>query len=907
MIIYLYSVSIAWLSFCFLITFKASVDSPSAYLTGDVSINCGSKETSAANNGREWAGDTHPKIATSLQIKGSSTISSAISQCISADPIAYKNARISRSMFSYTFHTEPGQKFIRLHFNPTTYKGFKRYKDLFTVEAASFTLLHNFSASLTAGALGVKSFVKEFCINVQENQQLEMVFSSQSQDTYAFINGIEIKSVPSPHSYLHGVGIGQSTALEMVHREKVKQGTLLVPHDDSSDVFGMWETHPEEKPNRSNKIKWKIPVSVGFRYLVRLHFSHLGIDMTETVDVMLKVLGKEMNADIVVERDKNGILGYRDYLVLMTGCKEEKRVLLIYLQPKDRVPLGERPLVGFEIFKISNHDNSLASPNPMPLEPSSPLWTIQSLFLILVHRNAIPTVIALVCSIVYKLREIREANEEKEENKPSARAQRFCRRFSLEEIQLATRNFSQELLIGKGGFGNVYKGIIDKEEEKTVAIKRLKPSSNQGATEFLTEIETLSELKHLNLVSLIGYCNEPGEMILVYEYLSGGTLSEHLYNLAKGKNYLSSLTWKQCLGICVGAGRGLDYLHTGCAIIHGDVKASNILLDDNLMAKLSDFGTARHENGSDLQTEVSSLIKGTLGYIDPYYLSSCVLTRKSDIYAFGVVLLEVLCGRPVFDPRLAQDEHILTEWARDEISKGKFDQIVSASLRQEISPGSLESFLKISQSCMHDEPEKRPTMAQVVLQLESVIAQHESMRTLVKNETSKDAKNTSVAIAVGEQALATGRNENRQQMSKMAIAEPSSVGEKALATGRNENRQHMNIMAITEHSAVATGHGNGQNMNIMAIAEPSAVATGQNENMSKMAIAEASSVRTAEAHGPLEKSHMKTEMPTRGTQRKIVAGKEKDRETDRKPTIKFEWDMWANAGNTTVFMGTRPK
>ncbi|XP_073293268.1 receptor-like protein kinase FERONIA isoform X1 [Primulina huaijiensis] len=790
--IYLYPVSIAWLSFCFLITFKTCIDSPSAYFTGDVSINCGSKETSAANNGREWAGDIHPKIAPSLQIKGSSTISSAIDKFILADQVPYRNARISRSTFSYSFCIEPGQKFIRLHFNPTAYKGFQKFKDLFTVEAGSFTLLHNFSASLTAGALGVKSFVKEFCINVEENQQLKMVFSSQSQDTYAFINGIEIKSVPSPHSYLHGVGVGESTALEIVHREKVKRDTLL-PNDDSSDVFGMWKTHQEEKPNQINNMKWKIPVYVGFRYLVRLHFSQLGLEMAETVDVILKVLGKEMTADIVVERDQNGILGYRDYLVLMTGCKEEKRVLLIYLQSKDKFLVGERPLMGFEIFKISNHDNSLASPNPMSLEPSLPIWTIESLLLVLGHRNAIPTVILLVSSIVYKLREIWEANKGKEENKPSARAQRLCRRFSLEEIQLATRNFSQELLIGKGGFGNVYKGIIGNGGE-TVAIKRLKPSSKQGATEFLTEIETLSELKHLNLVSLIGYCNEPGEMILVYEYLSGGTLSDHLYNLATRKNNFSCLTWKQCLGICIGAGRGLDYLHTGCEIIHGDVKASNILLDDNLMAKLSDFGTAKHENGSNLQSEDNTLIKGTRGYLDPHYLSSRELTRKSDIYAFGVVLLEVLCGRPAFDPRVARDEHVLTEWARDKISKGEVDRIVLASLREEISPDCLESFLKISTRCLHDEPKKRPTMAQVVLQLESVLEQNDSTITSVQNETSvaedlgpsKDAKNIPAA-AVSEQAFTTGRNEQHQNMSKIAISEPSSVrtrGHKPSMNGR---------------------------------------------------------------------------------------------------------------------------
>lgn len=734
----MYPVSVTLASFCFLVAFTAGSD----HLTGDVSINCGLKSTSAANNGREWVGDMHPRLTSSLQIKGSSTVSSVVRNIISADAIPYGTARISHSAFSYTFLVKPGQKFIRLHFNPGPYKGFQRYKDLFTVDAGSFTLLHNFSASLTANALGLKSFAKEFCINIQENQILHVVFSSQSQDTYAFLNGIEITSVPSHHSYLHGGGIDKSTALEMVHRLKVKQDSFWL-RDDSNSMFEMWETSPKVKADGVNNITWKISVNVGFKYLVRLHLSDIGLKMVETGDLIFKVFSSGVTANTnigtVVARDNNGNMRYKDYLAMMKGRKEEcKRDLLIYLESNDQLLEGNRALMGFEIFKISNPDNSLASPNPMPLARDLTSWNNKTSLLVLGQRNAIATILvtilALINITVYKLREISEAIRTKEENKSSPRAGRICRHFSLAEIKLATSNFSSEHFIGKGGFGNVYKGLIDKGKE-IVAIKRLKPSSTQGEKEFLTEIETLSELRHVNLVPLIGYCNVPGEMIIVYEYMSNGTLADHLYNHVRNDRSFSLLNWKQCLNICVGAARGLDYLHTGHGIIHRDVKVSNILLDENLTAKISDFGLAKHENMTDLHSFVSTDVKGSHWYVDPYYLNNRKLTRKSDTYSFGVVLLEVLCGRPAFDPRVAQDEQILIKWTKDKISKGEVDQIVSSSLREEISPGILREFVEIAERCLHNEPKKRPTMAQVVLQLESIHEQHERMKLAGQNET----------------------------------------------------------------------------------------------------------------------------------------------------------------------------
>ncbi|KAI3454372.1 hypothetical protein Pfo_011035 [Paulownia fortunei] len=758
----LYPVSIVLLFLCFLNTFTAANSNPT-HSTDDVSVNCGSSGISAARDGRKWCGDVQPKFPSLLQIKGSSTSSSVIHKLISADdPFPYKTARLSRSRFSYTFQVNPGQKILRLHFNPAPYKGFKRFKDFFTIEAGPFTLLSNFSAALTADALGVNSFVKEFCINIEENQQFNIMFSpasSQSLDTYAFINGIEIISVPASLSYSHGGDIGgvqvvgkslvyvdNSTALEIIHRLNIKQDSVSST-GDIGEMFGMWETDPKWKAIKINNITWKISVDVGFRYLVRLHFSKLGFKMAEiggfSFEVRINELVANPNIDIVTERDdENSIRWYRDYMVIIKGRKQEgKRDLLIFLQSNDEFLDGHGPLKGFEIMKLSNPDNSLASPNPLPVSRVSSYESIQNLDQVLGYRNTIATVVitllALVNIIVYTLRQIWEANGTEEENMPSARAERLCRRFSLAEIQLATRNFSDAYLIGKGGFGKVYKGLIDNGRE-TVAIKRLKSNSNQGAHEYLTEIETLTELRHVNLVSLIGYCSEHGEMILVYEYMACGTLADHLYKLARNSNNCPSLTWKQRLTICIGAGRGLDYLHTGHSLIHRDVKASNILLDENFIAKVSDFGLAKHLSRSKLQSHVSTKVKGTFGYFDPNYFTTGKLTRKSDTYAFGVVLLEVLSGRPAVDPRVAEDERILTKWARENISKGKADQIVASILRGEISEDSLKAFVEVAERCLHDEPKKRPTMAQVVLQLEFALEQQESSKSPVPNGITSD-------------------------------------------------------------------------------------------------------------------------------------------------------------------------
>ena len=198
-------------------------------------------------------------------------------------------------------------------------------------------------------------------------------------------------------------------------------------------------------------------------------------------------------------------------------------------------------------------------------------------------------------------------------------------------MERSTNNFDPQLVIGSGGYGTVYKGNID-GGETTVAVKRLKPGSSQGEKELWTEINMLSMHHHENLLSLIGYCIEGHEMLLVYDYMPRGSLADNGYKMDRNS---SSLSWERRLKIAIGAACGLDFLHT-CQ--NRDIKSSNILLDENWESKISDFGLSKMGPGNESATHVSKQVKGTFRYLDPEYFLTNRLTWKTDVYAFGVVL-----------------------------------------------------------------------------------------------------------------------------------------------------------------------------------------------------------------------------------------------------------------------------
>uniref|UniRef100_M4CN73 non-specific serine/threonine protein kinase n=1 Tax=Brassica campestris TaxID=3711 RepID=M4CN73_BRACM len=289
------------------------------------------------------------------------------------------------------------------------------------------------------------------------------------------------------------------------------------------------------------------------------------------------------------------------------------------------------------------------------------------------------------------------------------------RGFRFKELAEATDDFSSSALVGRGGYGKVYRGVLS---DKTVAaIKRADEGSLQGEKEFLNEIELLSRLHHRNLVSLIGYCDEEGEQMLVYEFMPNGTLRDWLS--AKGKETLS---FGMRVRVALGAARGILYLHTEAnpPVFHRDIKASNILLDLNFNAKVADFGLSRLapalEEEEDVPKHVSTVVRGTPGYLDPEYFLTHKLTDKSDVYSIGVVFLELLTGMHA----ISHGKNIVREVKTADMMVSLIDKRMEAWSME-----TAERFFSLALRCSHDSPDMRPAMAEVVKELEALLPDKE--------------------------------------------------------------------------------------------------------------------------------------------------------------------------------------
>ncbi|KAJ9558570.1 hypothetical protein OSB04_013184 [Centaurea solstitialis] len=295
-------------------------------------------------------------------------------------------------------------------------------------------------------------------------------------------------------------------------------------------------------------------------------------------------------------------------------------------------------------------------------------------------------------------------------------------KIPLQAIKNCTQDFNETNFIGRGGYGRVYKGFLYwmDYENLAVAVKQLDVTGFQGSKEFYTEILMLSQYRHKNIVTLIGFCDDGNEMILVYEYASHGSLDTYLSDPSK----LALLSWEKRLNICVGAASALDYLHNHVSanhrIIHRDIKSANILLDDNWNAKLSDFGLSKICLANQQNTFVVTNLAGTHGYCDPQYERTGILTKESDVYSFGVVLFEVLCGRLACVFQYSDERRFLHHFARTCYENGELDTIIDQRIREHIVAEPLNMFSAIAYQCLHKTREQRPKIAEVALTLENV-------------------------------------------------------------------------------------------------------------------------------------------------------------------------------------------
>ncbi|TKY65219.1 receptor protein kinase [Spatholobus suberectus] len=302
-----------------------------------------------------------------------------------------------------------------------------------------------------------------------------------------------------------------------------------------------------------------------------------------------------------------------------------------------------------------------------------------------------------------------------EELKVSSR----LRKFTFNELKSATRNFRPESLLGEGGFGCVFKGWIEENGTApvkpgtglTVAVKTLNHDGLQGHKEWLAELDILGDLVHSNLVKLIGFCIEDDQRLLVYECMPRGSLENHLFR--KGS---LPLPWSIRMKIALGAAKGLTFLHEEAQrpVIYRDFKTSNILLDAEYNAKLSDFGLAK-DGPEGEKTHISTRVMGTYGYAAPEYVMTGHLTSKSDVYSFGVVLLEMLTGRRSIDKNRPNGEHNLVEWARPVLGDRRMLlRIIDPRLEGHFSVKGAQKAAQLAAQCLSRDPKSRPMMSEVV-------------------------------------------------------------------------------------------------------------------------------------------------------------------------------------------------
>ncbi|XP_019166468.1 PREDICTED: probable receptor-like serine/threonine-protein kinase At4g34500 [Ipomoea nil] len=299
--------------------------------------------------------------------------------------------------------------------------------------------------------------------------------------------------------------------------------------------------------------------------------------------------------------------------------------------------------------------------------------------------------------------------------------------YSLKELEMATNRFSTDNVIGEGGYGVVYRGVLP--DGSVVAVKSLLNNKGQAEKEFKVEVEAIGKVKHKNLVGLLGYCAEGTQRLLVYEYVDNGNLEQWLHG---DVGPVSPLTWDIRMKIAIGIARGLAYLHEGLEpkVVHRDVKSSNILLDRKWNAKVSDFGLAKLLGPE--KSYVTTRVMGTFGYVSPDYASTGMLNEGSDVYSFGVLLMEIVTGRSPVDYSRPPGKMNLIDWFKGMVANRQAEELVDPLIEVHPPPRALKRVLLVCLRCIDMDANKRPKMGQIASMLEAdefpFRAEHRSSR-----------------------------------------------------------------------------------------------------------------------------------------------------------------------------------
>nr|XP_027064129.1 probable leucine-rich repeat receptor-like serine/threonine-protein kinase At3g14840 isoform X3 [Coffea arabica] len=448
-------------------------------------------------------------------------------------------------------------------------------------------------------------------------------------------------------------------------------------------------------------------------YMVKLHFAEIKITNDGTYRSLgrrifdIHIQGKLIRKDFNIENNTIGGVNEPVVLNIPAVVSDSTLEIRFYWAGKGTTDIPDKGVYGPLISAISvDH---------VPSE----------------HGLSVGAIVGIVLAVLFTVSLVLAILGWKFRMQPSQTTQQDVRgldqqtgSFTLRQIKYATNNFDSSNIIGKGGFGSVYKGNLS--DGTIIAVKQLSSKSTQGNREFLNEIGVISAVQHPNLVKLYGCCVEGDQLLLVYEYMENNSLGRALFGL---EEHQLELDWPTRRKICVGIARGLAYLHgeSRLKIVHRDIKASNVLLDKELNPKISDFGLARlHE---DEDTHISTRVAGTFGYMAPEYAMRGYLTDKADVYSFGVVLLEIVSGKSNagFKPKEEEEYLNLLDWAHLLKKEMKLMELVDSRLGPDVNENEIMLTIEIALLCTSISPAVRPSMSTVVSMLEGRVEDQKSI------------------------------------------------------------------------------------------------------------------------------------------------------------------------------------